>query len=166
MRKGMTLIEIIVIIVVLPVFMLAFDKMFRTVVKDAPRSYRVVNENISLLNMLEKLQQDIDVAKGLPSTYGSYSVSDEQFLIEQDDCVICYRFEGSEVLRYRLTDNSSSNEGSENSWRLPHTVIQWLKHDFDIIDGEFFFYALNDTVSSLTVSRAKHIDKKNPLSFR
>ena len=93
MRKGMTLVEIIFIIAVLPVFMLAFDKMFKAVVKDIPRSYRVVNENVSLLNMLEKLQQDIDVAKGLPKSYGSYSVSDEQFLIEQADCVICYQFQ-------------------------------------------------------------------------
>lgn len=125
MRKGMTLIEIIVIILVLPVFMLAFDRMFKTVGTDVPRSYRVVNENTSLMYMLEKLQQDMDVAKGLPRTYGSYSVSDKQFLIEQDDCVICYRFEGSEVLRYRLTDNSGGNDESQNSWGLPHAVIRW-----------------------------------------
>ncbi len=125
MRKGFTLVELLVVIIVLPIFMLAFDKMFKTVAKDIPRSYRVVNENITLLNMLAKLQQDIDLAKGLPSSYGSYSISDEQFLIEQADCVICYQFKDDKVLRYKLTDLTDSNEEVEDFWILPHASIQW-----------------------------------------
>jgi prepilin-type N-terminal cleavage/methylation domain-containing protein len=126
MRKGMTLVELLVVIVVLPIFMLAFDKLFKTVAKDLPRSYRVVNENVSLLNMLEKLRQDVDLAKGLPKSYGNYSVSDKQFLIEQVDGVICYRFEDGEVLRYKLIDGKiSGSEEAEDFWILPHAVIQW-----------------------------------------
>lgn len=125
MRKGVTLTEMLIVIIVLPVFMLAFDKMFKTVVKDIPRSYRVVNEDISLLNMLEKLQQDIDIAEGLPDSYGSYYVSGKQFLIEQADCVICYRFEDGKVLRYRLTDDNGGRKEAEDFWTLPHAVIRW-----------------------------------------
>lgn len=125
MRKGFTIVEIIVIITILPIFMLAFDKLFKTLVSDLPRSYRVVNENISLLNMLDKLQQDIDLAKGLPSTYGSYSVSDEQFLIEQADGVICYQFKDDKILRFKLKDNTSNNEEAEDFWILPHAEIKW-----------------------------------------
>ena len=125
-RKGMTLVELLVIIAILPIFMLAFDRLFKTVAKDIPRSYRVVNENVSLLNMLKKMQQDIDVAEGMPKSYGNYSVSNEQFLIKQTDSVICYRFEDDKVLRYMLTeDNSSGSEEAEDFWTLPHAIIHW-----------------------------------------
>ena len=69
MRKGFTLIEVLTVVVVLPFLMIVIDGLFKTLIKDIPRSYKVVQANTSLLSVLKEMQQDIDKAKGLPETY-------------------------------------------------------------------------------------------------
>ena len=82
MRKGFTLVELLVVIIVLPFVMLVLDGLFSTLIRDIPRSYRVVQENTSLLSMLEQMQQDIDKAKGLPESFDGHTASGELLLIE------------------------------------------------------------------------------------
>jgi len=125
MRKGFTLVELLVVIVVLPFVMLVLGGLFSTLIRDIPRSYRVVQENTSLLSMLEQMQQDIDEAKGLPESFDGNTASGELLLIELADIVICYQLKDDKVLRCKLTDNQQKNALEKKSWSVPHAKVEW-----------------------------------------
>ena len=88
MRKGMTLVEMLVVLIVLPFAMLAFDVLFRSAISDIPRSSRLVQENTTLLNMLEQMHKDISAAKSLPQSYGQDTAGEGLLLIELADSVV------------------------------------------------------------------------------
>ena len=48
MRKGFTLIEVLVVVIVAPFMLIVLNDLFKTLIKDVPRSYQVVQENASL----------------------------------------------------------------------------------------------------------------------
>jgi len=138
MRKGFTLIEVLVVVIVLPFMMLVLDDFFRTLIKDIPRSYRVVQENTSLLSMLEQMQKDIDKAKGLPESFGEYTTSERLLLIELTEGMICYQLKDEKVLRRKLTDNQQSSPAAaivqnpallgalaQTVWSIPHAKVEW-----------------------------------------
>lgn len=125
MRKGFTLVEILVVIMILPFVMIALDGLFKTLVTDIPQSYRVVQENTSLLNMLEQMQQDFDKAKALPESFAEHTTSDELFLIELKDGVICYKITSGRVIRSKLSQTQQDGAEETKTWLLPHANIQW-----------------------------------------
>jgi len=125
MRKGFTLVELLVVIIVLPFVMLVLDGLFSTLIRDIPRSYRVVQENTSLLSMLDQMQQDIDKAKGLPESFGEYTTSDKLLLIELTEGMICYQLKDDKVLRCKLMDNQQSNALEQKVWSVPHAKVEW-----------------------------------------
>jgi len=133
MRKGFTLVEVLVVVIILPFIMLVLDDFFRTLIKDIPRSYRVVQENASLLSMLEQMQKDIDRAKGLPESYDEYTTGDKVLLIELAEGMICYQLKDEKVLRRKLTDNqpplllSQESTGAleQTVWSIPNAKVEW-----------------------------------------
>ncbi len=125
MRKGFTLIEVLIVVIVLPFMMLVLDDFFRTLIKDIPRSYQVVQENASLLSMLEQMQKDVDQAKGLPESFGEYTTGDKLLLIELAEGMICYQLKDEKVLRRKLTDNQQSNALEQTVWSVPHAKVEW-----------------------------------------
>jgi prepilin-type N-terminal cleavage/methylation domain-containing protein len=127
MRKGFTLIEVLVVVIVLPFMMLVLNDLFRTLITDVPRSYRVVQENTSLLSMLDHIQKDIDKAKGLPESFGGYTAGDKLLLIELPEGMICYQLKDEKVLRHMLTDNQQSAPGGleQTVWSVPHAKVEW-----------------------------------------
>ena len=76
MRKGFTLIELLVTMAVTLVISLALVGIFGTVITDIPRSYRIIQTNTTLLNMLERMRDDIIAAGGLPESFGRYAAND------------------------------------------------------------------------------------------
>ncbi len=140
MRKGFTLVELLVVVFVLPFMMLVLDDLFRTLIKDIPRSYQVVQENASLLSMLEHMQKDIDRAKGLPESFGEYTTGDKLLLIELAEGMICYQLKDEKArqrrvlnrtqrcwVRRKLTDNQQSAPGGleQTVWSVPHAKVEW-----------------------------------------
>ena len=125
MRKGFTLVEVLIVVIVLPFMMLVLDDLFRTLIKDIPRSYQVVQENTSLLSMLEQMQKDIDKAKGLPESFGEYTTGDKLLLIELAEGMICYQLKDDKTLRCKLTDNQQKNALEKKSWSVPHAKVEW-----------------------------------------
>ncbi len=125
MRKGFTLVELLVVIIVLPFVMLVLDGLFSTLIGDIPRSYRVVQENTSLLSMLEQMQQDIDRAKGLPESFDEYTTSNKLLLIELTEGMICYQLKDNKVLRRKLADNQRKNALEKTVWSVPHAKVEW-----------------------------------------
>jgi prepilin-type N-terminal cleavage/methylation domain-containing protein len=125
MRKGFTLVETLVVVIVLPFLFIIIDGLFRTLLSDLPWSYRIAQENTIMLNMLEHLQQDIDQAKGLPESFAGHTVSDNLLLIELADGVICYQLKDGRVIRYKPVDPQQEDSEEKRVWSLPHAEIVW-----------------------------------------
>ena len=134
MRKGFTLVEMLVVIIVLPFVMLVLDGLFSTLIRDIPRSYRVMQENTSLLSMLEQMQQDIGRAKGLPESFDEYTTSNKLLLIELAEGMICYQLKDDKVLRLRTRDEGRGTRDASivnrlssvsQSWSMPHAKVEW-----------------------------------------
>ena len=155
MRKGFSLVEILTVVIVLPFIMLILDGLFKTLIKDIPRSHQLLMENTTLTIMLDRIQQDIDKAKGLPDSFGGYTASSELFLIELADSVICYQLKDGNVLRRMLTDNKQSNTEEEKFWKIPHTNITW-----QVWKKGQNGYAIEVQTSIEYKIRGKHFEKK------
>lgn len=118
MRKGFTLVEMLVVIIVVPVLFIFLDGLFRTLLADIPRSHRITQESITLQHLLEQIQEDMDDAKGLPQSVEGFSVNDKQFLIDRPEGVISYQQQNDRIIRRQRT-------GDEKVWSLPHTKVAW-----------------------------------------
>ena len=125
MRKGFTITEVLIAVIVLPFMIIVLDGLFKTLIKDIPRSYKVVQVNTSLLSMLKEIQQDIDKAKGLPKSYKEYTASDKILLIDLPEDVICYQIKDDRVYRLNLTENQKSNIAETKYWSVPHAIVKW-----------------------------------------
>ena len=125
MRKGFTITEVLIAVIVLPFMILILDGLFKTLIKDIPRSYKVVQINTSLLSMLKEIQQDIDKAKELPKTYKEYTAGDRVLLIDLPQGMICYQIKDDKVLRLNLTDDTKDNVAETKYWSLPHAQVLW-----------------------------------------
>lgn len=120
MRKAFSLVELLAVIVMFPVAALALDRMFRAAVIDIPRSSYVVEENTTVLDVLDHIRSDIDRAKGLARTFGDYTAGDEVLLIELADATICYQLEDGKIIRHNLGEEASSS-----AWDAPNADIRW-----------------------------------------
>jgi type II secretory pathway component PulJ len=125
MRKAFTLVELLIVITTLPFVAIVLDRLLLALLIDIPRSSQLVQENTTLLNMLQQMQQDIDRAKQLPSSFAGQTASDKLFLIELPDGTVCYQLENGCVLRWQLTDTQRLDGQHATVWSLPNTVIQW-----------------------------------------
>ena len=124
MRKGFSLIELIVIIAILPFILIVIDGLFATMFTDVPKSWNTIQDNSVLLNMLRQMQQDVDTAKDLPQSIDGYTAGDELLLIEQADKVIHYQLKDNYVYRYEFSDNQQIPNDTRY-WLLPKTKIKW-----------------------------------------
>ena len=124
MRKGFTLIEVLIVIITLPVVALVLDGLFNTLLTDIPRSTRVVQDNTTLLNMLGQIQQDIDAAKALPDSFAGHTTNDRLLLIELAEGMICYQLKDGRVLRRKLTDTQQGREEAR-VWSMPNAQVEW-----------------------------------------
>lgn len=125
MRKGFSLVELLVVVVVLPFVFLLFDGLFKTIAGEIPMSVRLIQENTSLLSMLREIQQDIDQAKDLPKSFAGQTASDHVLLIELSEGVICYQLKDGQVIRHKLTDTQQSKTEKPRVWSIPHASVKW-----------------------------------------
>jgi hypothetical protein len=135
--------------------MLVLDGLFKTLIKDIPRSHKLLEENTIVTIILDSLQQDIDKAKGLPDSFGEYTAGSELVLIELADSVICYQVKDGNLLRRKLTLNQQSNPEEERIWKIPHTNITW-----QVWKKEQNSYAIEVQTSIEYKIRGKHLEKK------
>jgi type II secretory pathway component PulJ len=124
MRKGFSLIELLVIVTILPFILIVIDGLFSSMLSDVPRSWNTMQNNSTLLNMLQQMEQDIDAAQDLPLSIDGYTADDKLLLIERTNQVIHYQLKNDRVFRYGFADNQNIAELTR-SWSLPKTIIQW-----------------------------------------
>jgi prepilin-type N-terminal cleavage/methylation domain-containing protein len=125
MRKGFTLVEILVVIIVLPFLFLLFDGLFKTLTGEIPMSVRLIQENTSLLNMLRQVQLDTDGAEDLPKSFDGRTANNQLLLIKLSEGVICYQVKDGLVIREKLTNASRDKAEEPRIWPVPHAKIEW-----------------------------------------
>jgi len=124
MRKAFTLVEAIVLMIVIAFVSVTLAGLFTTILKDIPRSYRVVQTNTSLLNMLGRLRKDIDAAKGLSESLGEQAADGKLLVITLTDGLVYYRLKDNEVLRRKQGDSEKGRE-DKTVWAVPKAKIEW-----------------------------------------
>ena len=120
--NGFTLVEMMVVVITLPFVFLIIDGLFRTLLAEIPWSWRITQENTTVLNMLEQMHQDLDKAKGLPKSFAAHTANGNLLLVELVDGVICYQLKDGQVTRGRPT-----KDGTEETrvWSAPNAKVEW-----------------------------------------
>jgi prepilin-type N-terminal cleavage/methylation domain-containing protein len=125
MRRGFTLVEMLVVIILLPFVFVALDGLFVTLLGEIPRAYYISQESVTLQHLLAQMQRDVDKATGLPESFAGHTANDSQVLIELPEGVVCYEKKDGKIVRRELSVAGQSAAGGERVWPLPHTKVQW-----------------------------------------
>jgi prepilin-type N-terminal cleavage/methylation domain-containing protein len=125
MRRGYSLTELLVALALISTVSIVVSKLFTTIISDIPRSYRIVQENTSVLNMLEQMHEDIDAAKELPESFAEYTADKNLLLIELPQGNVCYQLKDGKVLRRRLSVSKEKYEEETKVWSVPNAKVEW-----------------------------------------
>ncbi len=124
MRKGFTLVEMLIVIMTLPLVAVAADRLFRELVLDAPRSLDVAAQNDSVVRMLTRLREDVGRATQVLPSYEGH-VSNEQFLLlRMGNQVIGYKKNNDRIERHEL-GNPDTAERIATVCVAPQATINW-----------------------------------------
>lgn len=125
MRKGWTLLELIVALTVFAAVSIAMGTLFQTVVADIPRAKRAIDVNAELTRMLAEMQEDVDAAGSLPAAVGGRKAGDKTLLIDRPDGAVCYQLGKNQVTRSRLAADGKGPWREEDVWPVPNAEIEW-----------------------------------------
>jgi prepilin-type N-terminal cleavage/methylation domain-containing protein len=125
MRRGYTLTELLITLALVSIVSIVVSKLFNTLISDIPRSYRIVQENTSVLNMLEQMYEDVDLARGLPESFAEYTTDKNLLLIELPDGIVGYQLKDDKVLRRSLPTAQEHYEEDTRVWSVPNAKIEW-----------------------------------------
>ena len=125
MRRGYSLVEMLVVLAIVSTVSIVVSKLFTTLISDIPRSYRIVQENTSVLNMLEQMHEDVDLARGLPESFAEYTTDKDLLLIELPNGIVGYQLKDGRVLRRSLPAALEHYEEDTKVWSVPNAIIEW-----------------------------------------
>jgi len=123
MRKGYTLIELIVIMGILVMISLPLARLFRTLVNNVPRNVRVVNTQSDIQLALMKIARDMDRGISLPLSLDDIKSGDNSLLIELPEGTVFYHFDNDKITRRIIKSLDSSTDGHEPSEDAIQTEI-------------------------------------------
>lgn len=123
--SAFALIEMLVLIIITPVVMVALSGFFRSFVRDIPQATRLVQQNTTVLNLLDQLRRDMDRAVGLAERVGDRQADESTLLIEQPDATVCYRFDEGQIVRMLLTGEGEAMPDQDRVWRARDAVVAW-----------------------------------------
>jgi len=123
MRKAYSTIELLVVMVVFSMLSIPLARLSIITLRDIPESYRMIESNTSVLNVLKYIQKDVNSAKAFPKSFKTFSANEQSLLIELAEAVICYQFEEDRILRRTIANNQKGDEVI--SWPVPKAKIEW-----------------------------------------
>jgi hypothetical protein len=123
MRKGFTLVEIFVVIVLLPFVAIILDLLFANIVTNIPKASRIVHEHTTVISLLGQIQADVDKATALPDSAGEYEAGEDVLLIKLADSTVGYELKEGKVVRRRL--DAAGQDGESTIWTVPNSDIRW-----------------------------------------
>lgn len=122
MRKGNSIVELLVVIAVLAAISVPIATLSKTLMYDIPRSTKFVEANTSILNVLKYMKQDINSATGFPQSASQYTADANCLLIQQKDKTICYLLHDTAISRLTL---SANGEEKDFTSEIPKGKIKW-----------------------------------------
>ena len=125
MRKGILLVELMVVLAVFASVSLVLGILFRTALTDVPRAQRLLDTNTIIANVLGRMRQDVDAASSLPRAFGKTAAGDKLLLIELPEGVVCYQLEDDKVTRHRLGPDGALPGLGQVGWSAPGARIRW-----------------------------------------
>lgn len=123
MKKAFTLIEVLVVITILPVLMLALSRVFATFIRDVPRMARVAERNITVHDMVRRMQDDVDRAVALPDAVGARRSDGRTLLVRLPEGVVCYELKDGGGVRSVLDAEGQNNR----TWTFPEAQVTWSR---------------------------------------
>lgn len=120
-RKGSSLIELLVVMAVLSLAAGLTGPMFRVLVREIPRSSEAIEADRAVRRMLERLCRDVDAARGLPRARGAHTSGKRRLLVELPGQTVCYEIDGDTVVRKALGPGT----GEPVVWHVPGAKINW-----------------------------------------
>jgi prepilin-type N-terminal cleavage/methylation domain-containing protein len=127
MNKAFTLIEVVIVLSILPVVMLVLSRIMTTFVRDVPHGMAVVNEQTTVLNMIDAIGDDVYRAVALPDSLGARQSDDRTLLIALSNGVVAYEQADGGVSRTVLGQDGRDDPNAQRQWRLPNAVIGWQR---------------------------------------
>ena len=113
MRKGYMLVEMLAVLAIVAFSSIAFAGLFRTLLRDIPGLNKISQSNTTVLNMLEQMRKDIDLATELTK-------NGEILIIRQDGKTIKYKIESQEIRR-----TLDGQAAADYVWSAPKAKIKW-----------------------------------------
>ncbi len=125
MRKAFSLIEIITALAIMVVATAMLAKPVRSITKDMMRNNADFQTNVSLLDMLRHMQDDVEGAEELSVHPGDENRPEDILLIKLADIAVTYQFIDESVIRQQVNFNENDTDDGYNAWKLPHAQIDW-----------------------------------------
>ncbi|MCH8218782.1 MAG: prepilin-type N-terminal cleavage/methylation domain-containing protein [Planctomycetes bacterium] len=125
MRKGFSMIELLIVIVTMPMVMLVVYPVFHEMAVDIPRGVALVSQHGRLLGVLESLHDDIDRATALSLEDLPQSEEVPVLLIDQSGRQVRYALLEEGIRRAASGDTLDPNVPAEREWLLPQANIAW-----------------------------------------
>jgi type II secretory pathway component PulJ len=122
MRKGITLIELLVIIIIFVLISMPLARLNLITLRDVPRAYKTVQTNTTILNALQHIKKDINAATAFPSLHGQHKLNNKKLLIKTESEVIAYQFTENQITRSSLGNDKPLET---IIWPTPRAKIHW-----------------------------------------
>lgn len=134
-NKGVTLIEMLVVIGLSALLLPVVTKLMIIVVREIPLEQKLMMTNSDKNRLLHNIQQDIETSQEILTEFAQYKTDPNNLLIKNDDdTVILYRIEKDTVDKIILSEDSSL---SIDTRPLPNAVIS-----FDTLSQNNRIYAV------------------------
>jgi len=124
MRKGFTLIEVLVVIAITPILAVALSGVFAIFVRDIPQGTRLLQQNTSVLDMLANVRRDVDRAVALPERFRDVQTDEHRLLVELPEGTVSYEFRNGEIVRTALNQDGVASD-QQRLWHVPKAVVTW-----------------------------------------
>lgn len=116
MRRGYSLVEMLIVLVVFASVSAVFAGLFRTLLRDIPVMQKNYQTNTSIQHLLDQMRSDVDAAVNI----SLLPDENQSLLLENNDGTVRYQLAESKVLR-----KVSGSTENIKTWSLPKAAIEW-----------------------------------------
>ena len=120
-NNGTGLIEVLTVLMVLPVILLIFARVFVVCGNEIPDGYRLVQEQATVRYLISRLRKDMDRAADLPLALNAWHQDPNTLIITQPDRTVVYERMAQQVRIHILEDG----EPYVREFHLPRANITW-----------------------------------------
>jgi hypothetical protein len=119
MRKGITIIEVIIVLGVLVMLLSMLTRPTRVLVNDISSIHRDIQVGENVWAMLRQLKKDVEASQGLSCD----RTDTDSLLIDTDGGEISYRLAEDEVIKSNTADNEQQQ--TKRIWDTNNANIKW-----------------------------------------